>query len=218
MIELLNIDCMEYMGTIPDKFFDLAIVDPPYGIGGFSRVSNSGSYKKPYKGNRVSYQYGSDNKWNNSIPNKDYFIELKRISNRQIIWGSNYYNSFSDLGGCLVWYKNPGLVSQLSQAELASLSWKKQIDFVYIKKLNGFINTNIEYIHPCEKPIALYKWLLKHYAKEGNKIFDSHLGSGSIAIACHDMGFSLVGTEIDFDYYTAAVKRFENHKKQLSIF
>jgi site-specific DNA-methyltransferase (adenine-specific) len=215
-ITLLNIDCMEYMATVPDKFFELAIVDPPYGVGTFSRVSNSGSYKKPYEGNNVSYEFASDSKWNNNIPSELYFTELKRVSKRQIIWGANYYNCFSNLGGAVIWYKSPGLVSQQSQCEIASLSWKKQVDYIDMRKPNGFL-AEIEYIHPCEKPINLYKWLLKNYAKEGDKIFDSHLGSGSIAIACHDYKFSLVGTELDKDYYDAACKRFKQHTTQLSF-
>ena len=130
MTRVFNMDCMLGMAETPDKYYELAIVDPPYGVGTFSRVSNSGAYKKPYEGNKVSYEYASDSKWNNDIPSQEYFNELKRVSLRQIIWGANYYNCFDKLGGAVIWYKNPGLISQQSQAEIASLSWKKQVDFI----------------------------------------------------------------------------------------
>lgn len=211
-----NKDCMIGMKEYPDKYFDLAIVDPPYGIGNFSRISNSGSYKKKYNYNDISYEYMSESKWNNKIPDKSYFKELERVSKRRIIWGANYYNCFSKLGGALIWYKNPGLESQQSQCEIASLSWKKQIDYIYLKKLNGFL-APIKYIHPCEKPIALYKWLLSKYAKEGDKILDSHAGSCSSVIAAIDMGYDIVAFEKDVDYYNAAKKRIEDYLLQQTL-
>jgi len=216
--EVFNIDCMEGMKEFPDNYFDLAVVDPPYGIGTFSRVTNSGLYKKSYEGNVINHEYLSESKWNNSIPNKEYFIELKRVSNRQIIWGANYYNCFTDLGGALIWYKNPGLVSQQSQAEIASISWKKQVDYIYIRKLNGFLVKDIQYIHPCEKPVRLYEWIFKNYANEGQKILDTHLGSGSSRIAAYNYKMDFTGYEIDKDYFEAAEKRFKNHISQLRIF
>ncbi len=216
-INLVHGDCMEAMKGMKDNQFDLAIVDPPYGIGKFSRISNSGSYKKNYEGNVVTYEYGSDAKWNSKPPSKEYFSELKRISKKSIIWGANYYNCFNPLGGAVVWYKSAGLVSQQSQCEIASISWKKQVDYIALKKLNGFLSP-IKYIHPCEKPIALYKWLLENYAKPGDKIIDTHFGSGSIAIACWDLKYDLEAYEIDADYYKAAKKRFDSHIKQGLLF
>ena len=222
MINIYLGDSLEAMKGMGDDQYELAIVDPPYGIGTFSRVSNSGSYKKPYEGNNISYKYGSDSKWNDSTPGCEYFRQLSRVSKKSVTWGANYYNCFSSLGGALIWYKNPGLISQQSQCEIASLSWKKQVDYVHIKKLNGFINTEITYIHPCEKPIKLYKFLLKNYGfnKDGTKrtIFDSHGGSLSIVIACIEMGFDIDCWEIDKDYYSAAKKRIENHVSQLNAF
>jgi site-specific DNA-methyltransferase (adenine-specific) len=204
------------MKDIPDNYYDLAIVDPPYGIGNkFCPEGDSGDYKKGTK--NIKTNYNKDFKWNKSIPKQYYFDELKRISKRQIIWGANYYNCFNKNGGALVWYKNQGLKTQLSQCEIASLSWKKQVDYFELKKLNGFLRP-IEYIHPCEKPIKLYEYQLINYAKPGWKIFDSHFGSLSIGIACHNLGFDLDACEIDKDYFEDGKKRLEWHKKQLRIF
>jgi site-specific DNA-methyltransferase (adenine-specific) len=214
MVELINGDCMDYMATLKDNAFELAIVDPPYGIGNFTPETDSGSYKKGTK--KLKTHYDQNYNWNNEIPPNEYFNELIRVSARQIIWGANYYNRFSSFGGALVWYKNQGLTSQLSQCEIASLSWKKQVDYVHIEKLNGFL-APIQYIHPCEKPIKLYEWLLKNYAKEGDKILDTHLGSGSSAIAAYNYKFDFVGIELDEEYFKAASERFEQHKKQLVL-
>jgi site-specific DNA-methyltransferase (adenine-specific) len=203
------------MREMKDNQFDLAIVDPPYGIGNFTPETDSGSYKKGTK--KLKTKYDQNYKWNEETPTQEYFIELIRVSKRQIIWGANYYNTFSKAGGALVWYKNTGLTSQLSQCEIASLSWKKQVDYLALNKLTGFL-APIEYIHPCEKPIDLYKWLLKNYAKEGDSILDTHLGSGSSRIACHDMGFDFTGYEIDKDYFEAQEKRFKHHIQQQSLF
>ena len=208
-------DCMEFMKDKPDNYYDLAIVDPPYGIGNFTPETDSGSYKKGTK--KLTTAYDQNYGWNNSIPDEKYFNEVKRASSRQIIWGANYYNMFSTLGGALVWYKNQGLASQLSQCEIASLSWKKQVDYVHIKKLNGFLAPT-KYIHPCEKPIKLYRWLLQNYAKEGDKILDTHGGSMSIAIACHTEGFDLDICELDEDYFNDAINRFKLNTIQQSMF
>ena len=116
----------------------------------------------------------------------------------------------------MIWYKKPGLISQQSQCEIASLSWKKQVDYIYLRKPNGFL-APIEYIHPCEKPIPLYKRLLHDYAKEGDLILDTHVGSASSLIACEDMGFKYVGYELDKDYYNDAMKRLNNHIAQLKL-
>ena len=209
--KLYLMGCMEGMKEFPDKYFDLAIVDPPYGIGNFTPETDSGSYKKGTK--KLKTAYDQDYKWNEKIPDKKYFSELYRISKRQIIWGANYYNSFSELGGCLVWYKNTGLKTQLSQCEIASLSWKRQVDYVDIMKLTGFL-APIKYIHPCEKPFKLYKWILRNYAKPDMKIIDTHVGSGNSIIAFLDFGCDWIGFEIDEDYHKAASERIEIHKKR----
>jgi len=209
-IKLYNADCMEVMKTFKDKQFDLAIVDPPYGIGNFSPTG--GSVGTSCKGNEWNI------KWNNSIPEKMYFQELLRISTNQIIWGANYYNCFTKKGGAVVWDKgeaNP----IFSRCEIASLSFQKRVDYIFINWQSGFYRKRIEkVIHPCQKPVALYKWLLHNYAKEGDKILDTHFGSLSIGIACNDMGFELTAIELDKNYYEAGKKRLIEHQRQLTIF
>lgn len=151
--------------------------------------------------------------WDNKTPNEIYFKELKRISKNQIIWGANY---FGLTGGMIYWHKNVSMPTY-SDGELAYCSLINSVrwfECTWHGMLQHDMKNKEDRIHPTQKPVKLYKWLLKNYAKEGDKIFDSHLGSGSIAIACHDMKFSLVGCEIDKDYYDAAVKRFNNHKMQ----
>lgn len=204
-IKLYNMDCMEAMKDMPDKAFDLAIVDPPYGIGNFI----------PQGGKQAAGKF-SNVEWNNNIPIPKYFEEVNRVSINRIIWGANYYNKFDDIGGAIVWDKCRGN-PLMSKCEIASCSLHKRVEY-FRYSWNGFQITRENTIHPCQKPVALYKWILKNYAKDGDRILDTHLGSGSIAIACYDMGFDLVGYEIDKDYYGAAVKRLENHKKQLQLF
>jgi site-specific DNA-methyltransferase (adenine-specific) len=200
MIELLNIDCMEFMSGCRDKQFDLAIVDPPYGIGNF--IPQTG---------KVAANNFNVVEWNNYIPSADYFNELKRISVNRIIWGANYYNCFESGNGAIVWDKC-NMNTKLSRCEIASQTFYKTVN--YFKYPWGGINNldKRDNIHPCEKPIQLYKWLLKNYAKPGDKILDTHLGSGSSAIAAYDGGFDFVGCEIDKEYFEAAKKRFEKHK------
>ena len=200
---------MEYMAQCEDNAFDLAIVDPPYGIGNWIPDNVSKSGKKASKAVE----------WNNDAPNDRYFKELRRVSKKQIIWGANYYNCFSDNGSALVWHKGD-INPNFSQCELASLSWGKKVDYVNINWQAGFYRERAEgkQIHPCQKPIKLYKWLLMNYANEGDKILDTHLGSGTIAIACYDLDFDLVGCELDKDYYDNLVELLEEHKKQLNLF
>lgn len=218
-IELLNIDCMDYMRGCADKQFELAIVDPPYGkrIGSNGKIHNN---KKFTKGFKKEIDYGNV-KWDDNIPNDLYFSELKRISKNQIIWGGNFFLDFLGNTRCvIVWDKrgkdkNP----HFSPFELAWTSFNalpKIFEYGWLGF--GYINSDETKIHPTQKPISLYKWLLKHYAKPGDKIFDSHLGSGSIAIACWDMGFDLVGCEIDKDYYDAMMRRYKEHISQLTLF
>lgn len=215
-IHLYQADCMKMLSQIPDKYYSLCICDPPYGIGNFN-MKNGGSKTK--KINRAKEGTYLDVKWNNNIPQRNYFTELKRVSVNQIIWGANYYNCFSENGAAIVWYKKIGHPN-LSDCEIASVSFNKKVDFVHIDWQSGFSRVQREgaVIHPCQKPVKLYEWLLKNYAKPGDRILDTHLGSGSIAIACHNMGYSLDGYEIDKDYYEAAVKRLEDHKRQGLLF
>ena len=199
MIELLNCDCIEYMATLPDKAFDLAIVDPPYGIGISSNPVRQRHTKKA---------------WDAAIPDAEYFAELMRVSRNQIVWGGNYFLDF--LGatqGFLIWDKVQPHDFSLAMCELAWSSiqapaklWRRSVLAEQGK------------IHPTQKPVGLYEWLLTNYAKPGQCILDTHLGSGSSAIAAHKMGFDFVGMELDADYYAAACKRFEEHKAQGSLF
>lgn len=197
-IELFNMDCMEALAKMPDKSFDLAIVDPPYGIG----YEDGGQY--------FSKSQGKD--WD-VLPPDEYFLELNRVSINQIIWGGNYFKLLPTR--CVIaWTKTNELQGRtFSELELAWTSFNTVARYVEFKPFQRKGTR----IHPTQKPVALYKWLLKNYAKEGDKILDTHLGIGSIAIACYDMGFDLTGYEIDKEYYDAAVKRLENHKKQLTF-
>jgi len=205
---------MELMSRYPDGYFELAIVDPPYGINADDK--NSTDKKQSKKSAYKSKDYGCQ-KWDNAIPTDDYFLELKRVSKRQIVWGANFFNL---QGGMLYWHKHVTMPTY-SQGELAWLSWLNKIDFVDIA-WHGMIQHDMKNkeirIHPTQKPVKLYEWLLINYAKKGDKILDTHLGSGSIAIACHNLGFDLTACELDPEYYEAAIKRIENHKAQQRLF
>lgn len=222
MIELLNIDCMEYMKTCKDKQFDLAIVDPPYGIGEGNKKNKTRSSYTGFGDNKKWVQandYGGG-EFDSQITSREYFDELFRISKNQIIWGGNYMVKYLEPSmGWIVWDKDNGDCDQ-SDCELAYSSFKKglrQFTFRWHGLLQQDMKNKEQRYHPTQKPVALYKWLLHNYAKEGDKILDTHLGSGSIAIACHDYKFDLVGCELDKDYYNAALKRFNNHKSQLKL-
>lgn len=197
------------MATVPDKYFDLAIVDPPYGIG-------FGDYERGSSGVRVKERYTKNGKkkWDDNIPSGKYFEELFRISENQIICGGNYFN-LPPTQGFIFWYKqNP--VPNFADGEYIWTSFQtpaRCFEYMYY----GNINTETR-IHPTQKPVQLYKWLLKNYAKPGDKIFDSHGGSMSSVIACIDGGFDMVCCELDKDYFDAAVKRIKNHVAQLDAF
>ena len=218
MIELLHCDCMSYMATLPDKYFDLACVDPPYGIGfdGDSTLGNNSSekWKAPLKNDK--YQIKD---WDKERPGKEYFDELNQIAKAKIIWGGNY---FTDLlppsGGWIIWDKGVAVGMSLSEAEMAwtnAANNIKQCKFLW----SGFRKCEItERFHPTQKPVKLYDWLLHNYAKPGQRVFDSHLGSGSSAIAAHYYGVDFVGCELDKDYYDAAVNRFKLATAQTSLF
>jgi len=175
-LSLFHADCMEIMKQYPDKYFDLAIVDPPYGIG--ADLKNSKRELKSKKSAAISSDFGGQI-WDSAIPTEEYFAELKRISKKQIIWGANY---FGLVGGMLYWHKDVTMPTY-STGELAWLSWLQKIDFVNIT-WHGMLQHNMKdkeiRLHPTQKPVALYDWLLKHYAEPNQKILDTHLGSGSI--------------------------------------
>jgi site-specific DNA-methyltransferase (adenine-specific) len=226
-IELLNCDCMEYMRGLPDKTFDLAIVDPPYGLG-LDMVTKVDSNKRQKRANGSVLKHDKKD-WNNAIPTEEYFKEVHRVSKHQIIWGCNYYAQFIPAKGRIIHDKMMGTENTAfnwSHADLASCSlFNRIVMFRYQwagNKQNGTINWDNtgedSRIHPTQKPIALYKWLLKNYSKEGYKILDTHGGSRSLAIACHDYKLEHVSCELDKDYHEASVKRFKNHIAQTKLF
>lgn len=201
MIELLHIDCMEYMASQPDNAFDLACVDPPYGIGINSMNMGSRQTVRP-----------DSRKWDDSPPTQSYFDELKRVSLNQIIWGGNYFNLFPTR--CFfIWDKGEGIYNRsFAECEMAWSSFDKSARMVKINPIQ------LDRIHPTQKPVKLYEWLLTNYAKPGQRILDTHLGSASSAIAAHYFGVDFVGCELDKDYFEAAKKRFEQQTAQLAIF
>lgn len=189
-------DCMEYMKGIPDKFFDLAIVDPPYGGNDAIGISNS----KKHASKRREYK-----EFENIAPTEEYFVELNRIAKQYIIWGGNF---FGIKGGVIVWDKKG---TAFGEAELAVCNTHKSVRiFEYI--WNGMLQQNMKNkeirIHSCQKPVALYAWILKNYAKNGYKIFDSHMGSQSSRIAAYKLGFDYYGCEIDKDYFDKGCECF----------
>jgi len=215
-INLINADCVAYMKTQPDNAFKLAIVDPPYGLGfGTFNRTNKASNGERYKADKYK---NAD--WDNAIPDDEYFEELLRVSENQIVWGGNYFPYLWQHGGkgFIFWYKgNP--VPNFSDGELAWTSFNKpakQYDYRYYGGHDGKTLAKPK-IHPTQKPISLYEWLLMEYANEGDNILDTHLGSGSIAIACHNLGYDLTGLEIDPDYFKATSKRIDDHRSQVRM-
>lgn len=205
MIELHNVDCMEYLATLEDNAFELAIVDPPYGAVELM-ISGGGKSKV------LREEMG---KWDKR-PNKKYFDEIRRVSKNQIVWGANYFIDKLPLSSrWLCWDK--GKLHNFPEFELAWMSFNKPSRMLRYHRVDAYINDMDSKIHPTQKPVKLYEWLLMNYAKEGDKILDTHLGSGSIAIACHNLGFDLVGCELDTDYFNAATKRLQQHQSQLRI-
>lgn len=209
----INGDCMEYMKTMPDKYVDLCICDPPYGV----NLKGANVIKNKSDSNTVF-----NTEWDKSIPDKAYFDELMRVSKEQIIWGGNYF--LDHLGYCkapIIWDKLNG-DSLYADGEMAWTSkglpknlkiWKHQWCGAFKDSERGAIK-----IHPTQKPVALYQWLLQNYAKPGDKILDTHVGSASSLIACHNLGFDYIGFEIDKDYYDAAQKRLNAVKEQGKLF
>lgn len=236
MITLYNLDCMEYMRTLPDKAFDLAIVDPPYGMGSVTYMPRT--RKKAHGGfidsyditiatidnnqrsnikTAVCHSQSNGNKHfgdENVSPSPEYFDELFRVSSHQIIWGGNYF-LLPPTRGFICWRKTT--VAETFSMAMCEYAWTSfNVNAKYFECAPQG-NAKDPRIHPTQKPVALYKWLLQRYAKPGWSILDTHLGSGSIAIACHDDGFDLTGCEIDQDYFAAAQKRLETHQKQMTF-
>ena len=207
--KIILADNKDVMKDIPDKFFELAIVDPPYGIGA---DKGTGSNNKA-----IASVYFS--KWDSSIPDEKYFIELKRISKNQIIWGVNYYNCFDLSGGRIVWDKDN--TGNFSDCELAYCSFGHGVK-KYKYRWNGMLQENMKSkeirIHPTQKPIALYRWILSQYAKPGDKIIDTHSGSGSLACACHLEKYDFLAIEKDEDYYKSSCDRLEILRSQGTLF
>ena len=218
-ITITNEDNMELMARYPDKYFGLAIVDPPYGLN-IAKNGKVGTGKK-----------FTPKDWDENIPNKLFFDELKRVSKNQIIWGVNYFDGFGLNGGRIVWNKlgkdigRRKAAPSFSECELAYYSGAnniKMFSYTYIGNVQGndyqVLWSETNRIHPTQKPIQLYEWLLFNYANQGDKILDTHLGSGSIAIACHDYGFDLTACELDKEYFDKAMQRINNHVSQQKLF
>ena len=199
-IQITNEDNMALMARYPDKYFDLAIVDPPYGID----INSSG---------RLGHYGGKGKTWDSKTPTKKYFDEVKRISQNQIIWGGNYFE-LPPTRCFLIWDKQQPEDVSFSSCEYAWTSFNQSAKTFYKRPQNA----DVERIHPTQKPVALYKWLLDKYAKPTDKILDTHLGSGSIAIACHDYGFDLTACELDKEYFDKAMQRINNHLAQQKLF
>lgn len=205
-----NMDCIEYMRMLPDKAFNLAVVDPPYGLG------MDGWPEKPNK-NSKHHKKGYDRKdWDRAIPPEEYFRELERVSVHQIIWGGNYFVRHLHEGhrGWIVWDKGQHGLS-MSDCELAYSSFDTQTRVVVINRVALLVEGTI---HPTQKPIALYAWIYQHYAHPGDRILDTHLGSGSSRIAAYDAGLDFVGCEIDPDYFKAQEERFKERTAQENLF
>lgn len=208
-----NIDCMEYMKTLPDKAFELAIVDPPYGIN-----MDGGKIGGDNKGRATDYIKKT---WDKKAPEDEYFVELLRVSKNQIVFGANHFISHIpfDSPCWVVWDKDN--TGNFADCELAWTSFKSAVR-KYKFRWNGMLQGNMANkeirIHPTQKPVALYHWLLRNYAKPGDKILDTHLGSGSSRIAAYDLNFDFVGCEIDKDYFNAQEERFKKHTAQIRLF
>ena len=207
LLDLRLMDCMDLMRETPDKFYDLAIVDPPYGIGVGDNKAGMGRRKGDA---RASYKMGY---WDSAAPDAEYFTEIRRVSQNQIVWGANHFIEMLPINSpCwLIWDKLFSNEVSFADAELAWTSFKSTAKKFQCHPLQG------DRIHPTQKPVALYRWLLANYAKPGDRILDTHLGSGSIAIACHYAGHHLTACELDPDYFAAACKRIERETAQAEL-
>jgi site-specific DNA-methyltransferase (adenine-specific) len=210
-----NMDCMEGMKQFPDKYFELAIVDVPYGIGAYANGTMGGGVLAKQSTYKAT-------KWDSKPPDDTYFKELIRVSKNQIIWGANHFISKIpfDSSCWIVWDKQNG-DNNFADCELAWTSFKtavRKFGFQWQGMLQGNMKDKEKRIHPTQKPVALYTWLLNNYAKKGDKILDTHVGSASSLIACHKLGFKYVGFELDKDYYKASMERLQAVKNQISMF
>lgn len=220
-LTITNEDNMALMSRYPDNYFELAIVDPPYGIG-----ADENAFKNGVNCKANGFKEHKQSRWDNAIPTKQYFEELKRVSKNQIIWGGNYFTEhLPPVMSWIIWDKMQYNFS-FSHGEMAWNSFNtKLLIFKYARgnesgfapKIPSGMKQGLN-IHPTQKPIALYKYCLKNFAKDGDKILDTHLGSGSIALACHDYGFELTACELDTEYYEKAVERIKNHVAQQKLF
>ena len=211
-MNITNEDNMLLMARYPDNHFELAIVDPPYGIG-------------VTKNKRLNNN--SNNDWDNEIPSAEYFKQLKRVSKNQIIWGGNYFIEHLQNTRCYLNWDKLNHSDTYADCEMAWTSFDKNAKifkymwdgnrYGFIGAIKGVGKKSIR-THPTQKPIALYEWLLMNFAEKGDKILDTHLGSGSIALACHNLKYDLTACELDKEYYDAAIKRIEQHKQQLTMF
>jgi site-specific DNA-methyltransferase (adenine-specific) len=215
-MNITNEDNMKLMSRYEDNYFDLAIVDPPYGIGEDGAKNHS-------RGKATKPTLYTPKQWDSSAPQKEYFKELKRVSKNVIIWGANHFIENipnSNSSSWVVWDKQNGN-NDFADCELAYTSFKSAVRkyaFRWAGMLQGDMKNKEVRIHPTQKPVKLYEWLLMNYAKEGDKILDTHLGSGSIAIACHNLGYDLTACELDKEYYESAIKRIQQHKQQVRMF
>jgi len=209
-ITLYNMDCMELLKNTEDNYYDLAIVDPPYGIDLANMNMGVGKSKKASKAKNRKWK---PKNWDINTPTKEYFIELFRVSKKQIIWGGNYF----DLPACgkfIIWDKEIPKGLSFSDCEYAWTSFKGANK---IFRYSAYKNKS-EKFHPTQKPTQLYNYCLLNYAKEGDKILDTHLGSGSIAIACNRLKYELTATELDTEYFEASVKRYKEQTAQIQMF
>ena len=214
-IRIYNEDCLAAMRAMPDNAYDLAIVDPPYGIGEDGGTNGS-------RGLLAKSKVYKSKGWDKEPPSKEYFNELKRVSKNQIIWGANHFiDRVPYASSCwVVWNKENG-ATDFADCELAYTSFTtavRMFTWRWQGMLQGDMKNKEQRIHPTQKPVKLYEWLLDNYAKQGDRILDTHLGSGSIALACHNMSYDLTAYEIDQEYFEATTKRIKDHIAQLTIF
>ena len=218
-LDLYHCDCMELLRQTPDNYYSLALVDPPYGIG----VSQTTHHQNNTIDKITNY---TPKEWDNNIPTSEYWNELFRVSKNQFVWGGNYFTKYlKPTKDWIIWDKEQPEKMHFAQAELCWCSFGRGVRIFkrsITKDKNNVSNNHLKAlkycrIHPTQKPVQLYKWLLQNYAKQGDTILDTHFGSLSIGIACHDMGFELTAIELDKDYYQMAKQRLLDFKKQLTI-
>jgi len=206
-IELHNVDCLPFMKQCEDNQFDLAIVDPPYGIDWMKQIENPNT--------KANWKVHDKKDWDKNIPQQEYFNELFRVSKNQIVWGGNYMTEYLPPSPCwLIWDKMQEFTGAVF--EMAWTSFKSPAKAFRMSRVEAYANKNK--IHPTQKPEGLYEWILDRYASEGDLILDTHLGSGSIAVACDKMSYDLVGLEIDKDYFDKANKRLKPYRMQRTLF